>query len=299
MNSQEAPRNLPYGSGHSDPSNKSENSHVMEHAADNVHVALLLQLSVFTVVGALLMLLAPLAPWSIKLLLIALVFLTLKRWGGVLVLMLVQCDLLLREGLDFPTLTGSAGVLFVLTVISVLMFVARQRMLLQQIASNSVFSLAKELFSATGDANTPSSAGDSEPQSSTGVLRIISSALRGVTILFVCVIVARILLLMVPRNRELTGHLRDLVNLDPAMWAATGLLVSLAAIWIVFSEISWRQLTAAQARMYLRSTFVKTHYRDLRMIVMRRINFRKKQLSDARNRKDTQSKTQPPDENSA
>jgi hypothetical protein len=278
-----------------------ENSHVLEHASDNVHVALLLQLSVFTVVGGLLMLLAPLAPWSIKLLLIALVFLTLKRWGGVLVLVLVQCDLLLREGLEFPTLTGSGGILFVLTVISVLMFVARQRMLLQQIASNSVFSLAREFFSPTDYASTLSSAGEPEPgpQSANGALRIISSALRGVTLLFVCVIVARALLLMVPRNRELTGRLRELVNLDPAMWAATGLLVSLAAIWIVFSEISWRQLTAAQARMYLRSTFVKAHYRDLRMIVMRRINMRKKQLSDARTRKDTHSKSQPPDENTA
>ena len=249
---------------------------VYERPGESLHLGLVLQISVFVVVAALLMLLAPEAPWSIRLLIIALVMLTLKRWGGVLVLMLVQGDLVLREGRDMVILNGSGGVLFVLVVMGVLMFVARQRELLQQIARSSLLQVARD-FLNSGDA-------PAEPpkEFSVPAMRIFSSVLRGIALLFGCVVVARVVLGMLPTNREVTAGLRDYVDVDPGLAAGAMLIVSLFAVWIAVSEVSWRQMTAAQARMYLRSAFLKSHYADLRMIVRKRLKVRQQRLTAAK-----------------
>ena len=268
-------------SDHKSGTGTADHSHVIERAGEHVQLGLLLQLSVFAAVGTLLMLLAPEAPWSIKLLLIALVFLTLKRWGGILVLVLVQGDLFLREGRELLVLNGSGGVVFVFVVIAVLMFVARQRLLLQQIARDTIFSLARNLLSS--DMTDASQ----ENRRDTGgvILRIFASAIRGLILLFCCTAVARSLLGMLPSNRDLTSNLRDLANIDPQMSMAGVLIISLVAAWVVVSEISWRQMTAAQSRVYLRSAFVKIHYRDLRMIVLRRLRIRRKRIAAIKSQK--------------
>ncbi len=249
---------------------------VYERPGESLHLGLVLQISVFVVVAALLMLLAPEAPWSIRLLIIALVMLTLKRWGGVLVLMLVQGDLVLREGRDMAILNGSGGVLFVLVVIAVLMFVARQRELLQQIARSSLLQVAREFL------NSGEAPAESPKEFSVPAGRIFSSALRGITLLFGCVVVARVVLGMLPTNREVTTGLRDFIDVDPSLTAGAMLVVSVFAVWIAVSEVSWRQMTAAQARMYLRSAFLKSHYADMRMIVRKRLKVRQQRLTAAK-----------------
>lgn len=249
---------------------------VYERPGESLHLGLVLQVSVFVVVAALLMLLAPEAPWSIRLLIIALVMLTLKRWGGVLVLILVQGDLVLREGREMAILNGSGGVVFVLVVMTVLMFVARQRELLQQIARSSLIQVARE-FLAHGEVPAETSKEFVVP-----VARIFSSALRGITLLFGCIVISRVLLGMLPTNREVTSGLRDFLDVDPGLTTGALLIVCLFAVWIAVSEVSWRQMTAAQARMYLRSAFLKLHYADLRMIVRRRLKARQQRLAAAK-----------------
>ena len=249
---------------------------VYERPGESLHLGLMLQISVLVVVAALLMLLAPEAPWSIRLLIIALVMLTLKRWGGVLVLMLVQGDLVLREGRDMAILNGSGGVLFVLVVMAVLMFVARQRELLQQIARSSLLQVARE-FLNSGEASA-----ESPKEVSIPAARIFLSALRGITLLFGCVVIARVVLGMLPTNREVTAGLRDFLDVDPSLMAGALLIVCLFAVWIAVSEVSWRQMTAGQARMYLRSVFLKLHYADLRMIVRKRLKVRQQRLTAAK-----------------
>ena len=249
---------------------------VYERPGESLHLGLVLQISVFVVVAALLMLLAPEAPWSLRLLIIALVMLTLKRWGGVLVLMLVQGDLVLREGRDMAILNGSGGVLFVLVVIAVLMFVARQRELLQQIARSSLLQVAREFL------NSGEAPAESPKEFSVPAGRIFLSALRGITLLFGCVVVARVVLGTLPTNREVTTELRNYIDVDPSLTAGAMLVVSVFAVWIAVSEVSWRQMTAAQARMYLRSAFLKSHYADLRMIVRKRLKVRQQRLTAAK-----------------
>jgi hypothetical protein len=41
-------------------------------------------------------------------------------------------------------------------------------------------------------------------------------------------------------------------------------------------------MTASQARMYLRSAFLKSHYADLRMIVRKRLKVRQQRLTAAK-----------------
>ena len=249
-----------------------------ERPGDNPAVNLLLQLSVFVIVGALLLVLAPEGPWSIRLLLIALVFVTLKRWAGVLVLMMVQGDLLLREGRSISPMNSFEAVLFVTVVVGVLMFVARSRRRLIEAARGSMIPQLTAMLSG------PESEVNVSPPESAGVVagRLLAAATRGLLMIVGCITLARVILARLPKNRDLNGSLRQVVNLDPSMAAGAILIVSLIAVWAVVSEISWRQMTDAQARMYLRSSFVRAHYRDLRMIVMRRLKQRQKRIAEAR-----------------
>jgi hypothetical protein len=249
-----------------------------ERPGDNPAVNLLLQLSVFVIVGALLLVLAPEGPWSIRLLLIALVFVTLKRWAGVLVLMMVQGDLLLREGRSISPMNPFEAVLFVTVVVGVLMFVARSRRRLIEAARGSMIPQLTAMLSG------PESEVNVSPPESAGVVagRLLAAATRGLLMIVGCITLARVILARLPKNRDLNGSLRQVVNLDPSMAAGAILIVSLIAVWAVVSEISWRQMTDAQARMYLRSSFVRAHYRDLRMIVMRRLKQRQKRIAEAR-----------------
>ena len=249
-----------------------------ERPGDNPAVNLLLQLSVFVIVGALLLVLAPEGPWSIRLLLIALVFVTLKRWAGALVLMMVQGDLLLREGRRISPMNSFEAVLFVTVVVGVLMFVARSRRRLLEAARGSMIPQLTAMLSG------PESEVNVSPPESAGVVagRLLAAATRGLLMIVGCVTLARVILARLPKNRDLNGSLRQVVNLDPSMAAGAILIVSLIAVWAVVSEISWRQMTDAQARMYLRSSFVRAHYRDLRMIVMRRLKQRQKRIAEAR-----------------
>ena len=249
-----------------------------ERPGDNPAVNLLLQLSVFVIVGALLLVLAPEGPWSIRLLLIALVFVTLKRWAGVLVLMMVQGDLLLREGRSISPMNSFEAVLFVTVVVGVLMFVARSRRRLIEAARGSMIPQLTAMLSG------PESEVNVSPPESAGVVagRLLAAATRGLLMIVGCITLARVILARLPKNRDLNGTLRQVVNLDPSMAAGAILIVSLIAVWAVVAEISWRQMTDAQARMYLRSSFVRAHYRDLRMIVMRRLKQRQKRIAEAR-----------------
>ena len=249
-----------------------------ERPGDNPAVNLLLQLSVFVIVGALLLVLAPEGPWSIRLLLIALVFVTLKRWAGVLVLMMVQGDLLLREGRSISPMNSFEAVLFVTVVVGVLMFVARSRRRLLEAARGSMIPQLTAMLSG------PESEVNVSPPESAGVVasRLLAAATRGLLMIVGCITLARVILARLPKNRDLNGTLRQVVNLDPSMAAGAILIVSLIAVRAVVAEISWRQMTDAQARMYLRSSFVRAHYRDLRMIVMRRLKQRQKRIAEAR-----------------
>ncbi len=248
---------------------------VLEQSTPNVALGLSLQAVVFILVGMQLLLLFPNTMWSIKLIVIALVFLTLKHWGGILVLMAVQADLFIREGRRFETLNSSGGFIYVFIVVAVLMLVARNRLLLKQIAKGSVSGLVKNLLAATPATTVAQESAMPEAI----VARMVGATLRGLAMLLGCVTAARFLLSLLPTQIR-TEDLRQIVNGDPSLSIGVLLIVSIVAAWVVASEVSWRQLSTAQARVYLRSVFMKIHYRDLRMIVVRRIKLRQQRATE-------------------
>ncbi len=68
---------------------------------------------------------------------------------------------------------------------------------------------------------------------------------------------------------------RNATENDFTVWPGASLLVLSLMLVIVFMEASWRQMTGAQAGLYMRSSFMLDHYRDLRMIVVRRLKKKK------------------------
>lgn len=64
---------------------------------------------------------------------------------------------------------------------------------------------------------------------------------------------------------------------DLVLWPGPTMFILALGLAVLFWQSDWRQLTPAQARMVLRSALVSTLYRDLKMIVLRRLKFRKKE----------------------
>jgi len=266
-----------------------EAGRVLEPSGADTPQSILLPLCVFAAVSLLLMLLAPESPLSIRLLVIALALLTLRRWGGVLVLLLVQADLFFRESQRQNALSGLEGVMFVVIVLLILMFVARHQLSLQQLSRRSVIQVVRDLLASSERAKSLSESTDPSPV----VKRRVAAAFRGLAVLLFCVVAARFLQSLIPQNHELTENLRDLINADPSISAGVVIIIAVVALGIVASEISWRQLSPAQARVYLRSIFLKAHYGDLRMIVIRRLKLRMKELAAGKSRRKNEARTLP------
>lgn len=55
------------------------------------------------------------------------------------------------------------------------------------------------------------------------------------------------------------------------LWPGPVVLTIAVALILFVSLSEWRQITPAQSRLFLRSTFLSNHYRDLKMIVQRRL----------------------------
>lgn len=92
----------------------------------------------------------------------------------------------------------------------------------------------------------------------------------------VVVFLAMLALLRLPiTTTARSDWFRNAIENDFTVWPGASLLVLSLLLVIVFMEAGWRQMTGAQARLYMRSSFVLDHYRDLRMIVVRRLKKKK------------------------
>ncbi|MFO0977656.1 MAG: hypothetical protein U0996_14740 [Planctomycetaceae bacterium] len=238
--------------------------------------------AVLVITAMTLSVLFPLVPWSVKLVVMAVVFLSLRYWGGILVLAFVQLDLMSREGRIMNVLSGPDGFLLAFCIAAVLMFIARQRDLLNEVTRSDFRTLLRRLF--TDDPRTqtaPPPGVDSESGSFDGTLRVLASALRGLLLLLLCATMARYALAVMPRGRVFSLRIRDFIVENPELTGVSLLLVGLIAMVLVLTEIGWRQMTASQGRMYLRAALLKQMYRDLRMVTMRRLRMRQKRHGPA------------------
>ncbi|MEZ6034113.1 MAG: hypothetical protein R3C17_13545 [Planctomycetaceae bacterium] len=233
-------------------------------------------MSVIAATTGLLFLLAPHTGLPVRILLTAFILLTLKYWGSVIVLMAVQMDLFLREPPRSETFRGLNGVLTVALIVALLMFINRQRDLLYRAAGSPISSILKRIaaFLRGDTAHTPG-------RGVREMFAIAKATLRSIFVLTVSVTVARTLLRVLPTRRTLNSDLQTWLIGNSSVLQASLVLGAVIAGWVVFNEISWRQLTREQAGLYVRSVFLKIHHADLRMIIAARLKQRQKSIRRA------------------
>lgn len=243
----------------------------LNQPAMSLPTGLILQFLAMSLVTLLLLSLAPDLPLSLRLLFVAVILLTLKRLGGLAILVTMQADLALREGRSVVSMGGFSGLLLVIVVLGIVMLVFRQRLLLRRLSATSVAEMTRTMLTGSAESDERFATG-----SQSGPKHMTASVMSAVAQLLMCVIAARLLLYLLPRNRQLSGHLRNWISADPALESGAWILWTILVAGLILMEWSWRRLTPPQARMYLRSVFLKQHFRDLGMVVVRRIRDRRK-----------------------
>ena len=234
--------------------------------------------SVIAFVAGFMFLVAPDLNLPLRLFMIAVVLLSLRFWGGVLVLVAVQADLFFREPRRGDAFSGLVGLLTVFLILSLLMFVNRNRNLLQRAAKRPIsafFTVIAAVF--RGELAFDSGKAIRE------IPQMIGAAIRGGGILMGTVFVSRILLSTLPTPQTFNQNLRESIANDAFVPSCSLLLGSIVALWIVCNEVAWRQITRDQARIYLRSVLLLSHHADFRMIVRGRLKSRRQAV---RERKD-------------
>ena len=253
------------------PAVHSEPFVVLDPSANTSQFEGLLVISVLMSAAGLFFLLAPGMPWSARIFLIAVVLLTLRFWGGFAVLIAVQLDLFFREPQRSSTFQGAAGFLTVFLIVALLMFINRNRELLRRAASRPLSAILGLFVSGVkGELTFDTGRAMRE------IPRMLGLTIRGIAILASCVFCSRFLLSTLPNRRSFNRDLQQWFLDEGSVARGSFLLVSMIAAWIVCTEISWRQLTKDQARLYVRSVFVIIHHADLRMVVRRGLKLRYK-----------------------
>ncbi|MBC7966875.1 MAG: hypothetical protein H7Z17_13235 [Fuerstia sp.] len=242
---------------------------VLEPTRETSQFGILLIVSVIASATGILFMLAPAMGLPLRIFLTAIVLLTLKYWGSVMVLIAVQADLFFREPQRSAALQGVTGLLTVFLIVALLMFINRNRELLRRAASLPLRSILNSAASVLkgGIAFDSGKAVREIP-------RIIGATIRGIALLVGCVFVSRILLSTLPNRRTLNADLRGWMLDESSVLKCSLLIAGMIAAWVVCNEISWRQLTRIQARLYLRSVFLTIHHADMRMVVRGRLKLR-------------------------
>lgn len=238
--------------------------------------------------------------WSVLLLILDAVILSIRHWGGLLLLILVQADLFVSEDRYAMKMPLMDAMLYSFGILSAVMFLSRQRHILQDFSERPLF----RLLTRRGPAASSEQPGvqrewpAAEPQTQQPVpgedsmggyfeiseqrLRRLSSALRGLGLLAICTLAATLLIGSVPRGAALAQDLRAAADADPGMRAASLLLTTIVAILLVAGELTWRQMTPAQAKIFQRSQLLQILFSDLRLIVKQRIRVRQNRFAGSR-----------------
>jgi hypothetical protein len=238
--------------------------------------------------------------WSVLLLILAAVILSIRHWGGLLLLIVVQADLFVSEDRYAMKMPLMDAMLYSFGILSAVMFLSRQRHILQDFSEIPLFRLLtrKGLADSSEQPGVERELPEAEPQTqhpglgqgspggfvevSERSLRRLSSALRALSLLAICALAATLLIASAPRGAALAQDLRDAADTDPGMRTASLLLTTIVAILLVVGELTWRQMTPAQAKIFQRSLLLQILFSDLRLIVKQRIRVRQNRFAGSR-----------------
>lgn len=213
---------------------------------------------------------------AVKLIFLAVLVLTFKRWTGALLLAIVQLNLFYLEQPYFVPMSSVVGLVWIALTLGLVASVSRYRTLHDYLPRTK---------GAGGVAKDTSAGSDTLrrelPSRMAQCLPFMQGTLlRTILILASCTLAAFLVMQMLPLVYTEPGFdpVREL-QLKPSGYRtlASGLILFLCflAVWLIINEICWRSMTPAQASVYLRSVFLKWIHRDLRMVVKRRIKQRR------------------------
>lgn len=240
--------------------------------------ALLVSLAVLFGVGLIFLVAidaGPMVNLALKLIFLAILTLTLKRWTGALVLALLQANLFMLEEPGIAGLNPTASVIWV-GVSLMLMACISQFRTLQDFEPHS----ALRLFPRLRRLQRP-------PRSQLGRLSAESSRRslakwpRTLLQLTGCALLAALLMWLVPMHPR-NGPVNTVreYRLIPTGYRTImmGVLLFLIYLptWLVTNEVRWRSHSVAQSGVYLRGVFLKWIHRDLRMVVRRTVRLRRR-----------------------
>ncbi|MEQ9408137.1 MAG: hypothetical protein RIK87_10450 [Fuerstiella sp.] len=218
---------------------------------------------------------------SLKLIFLAVMVLTLKRWTGALLLGMIQVQLFYLETPSAGSGPELTNVLWVLLTVTLLMAVSRYRTL-QDLDQRPVLpALRRFLRTVSAGEST-----DTETSVSGNVRAVLMNCVRTLLVATACAAMAIVLMRLVPLTdmREF-NPIREF-RLKPTGYRTlmSGLLLFLLwlPVWLVVNEVMWRKLLPSQADVYLRSVFLKWIHRDLRMTVLKRVKMRRAEVRGIR-----------------
>lgn len=215
----------------------------------------------------------------IRLGVVAAVMIAVIKTQGWLVLLVLQASLFFSEPRRPDMVLGLTPWLYSLSSLCLIAYVYlgksfRKRMS-QWLAMQALFGLGVE-----EQAPQQSSSPQESPSSWIQFVSIQVLLLLGLTF------VAMLALLRLPISSTARSEwFRHAIENDFTVWPGATLLVLTLLLIIVFMETSWRQMTTPQAKLYLRSAFFLEHYKDLRMVVVRRLKNKRKLAGNSQSKK--------------
>ena len=190
-----------------------------------------------------------------------------------LFLLSIQVGLLVREPSRPDMAPGLDSFLYCFSALALVAYASSFQMTRRHISHLGASSFARAF--RRGRTAPPVQSSSSESLGMPTHLRELL-ALRALTLMGV-VLVSMLAFTQLPFSRvgRQQWWQRSVSN-DLTLWPGPTILIVAIALVVLFWQSEWRQITPAQARVVLRSTLVSSHYRDLKMIVTRRLRTAKK-----------------------
>ncbi len=212
--------------------------------------------------------------WVLRLGVIAALLAAVVKSQGWFVLLALQASLFLREPRRADVAMGLVPVAFCVTVLAIMAYTYLGRSFRSRVSGWIIDQMRATpgLGHRQDETVWPSATA-----SSWGRFAVVQ-----LLTWLVVVVVAMVALRRMPISNSMRAEwLKSSIENDYTAWPGASLLVVAVLLVVVFMEAGWRQMTAAQARLYMRSSFMLYHYRDLRMIVLRSLKLRRGAVSAA------------------
>ncbi len=201
----------------------------------------------------------------VQLLLITLLLMAAWKWNGAVILVAFQFRLFMQEPGRSSMIPDLSGVIYGVLSLLIVAYACWSRAATSRISDWFADSILQWTAAAKSFATEPS---ENRPQDSQ--LAIEQVWLAG------CTLLAMFFMITLPLTTSVREQwLQQAKANDFVLWPGATVVVLVIAVGVLARNIVWRQMSPAQASLYLKSTFVTEHFHDLRMIVLRRLKKRR------------------------